>query len=203
MSLINLPVKKQAVEKYTWSTKPATAQENKRIIITDIGPADETFIFKNNRWAPINGQINLSTLAINVSVTGTTTNTQLHEVVVPAGLMSANGQLEVASLWSYTNSANSKTLRLYFGSFGGDSFIARVETSTTTSQYYTNIRNTNSVSTQIGLNGATTGGIGANGGAPSSGTVDTSLNQSLFFGAQLANSGETITLKGYKITYRE
>jgi hypothetical protein len=203
MSLINLPVKKQAVEKYTWSTKPATAQENKRIIITDIGPADETFIFKNNRWAPINGQINLSTLAINVSVTGTTTNTQLHEVVVPAGLMSANGQLEVASLWSYTNSANSKTLRLYFGSFGGDSFIARVETSTTTSQYYTNIRNTNSVSTQIGLNGATTGGIGANGGAPSSGTVDTSLNQSLFFGAQLANSGETITLKGYKIIYRE
>lgn len=203
MSLINLPKKKQVLEKYTWATKPATAQANKRILITDIGPADETFIFKNNRWAPINGQINLSALAINASVTGTTTNTQLHEVVVPAGLMSANGQLEVVCLWTYTNSANAKTLRLYFGSFGGASYISRGETTTTICQYYANIRNTNSVAAQVGLNGSYSGGIGANSGTILTSAIDTSVNQSLLFGAQLSNTGETITLKGYKITYRE
>lgn len=203
MSLINLPVKKQAVEKYTWATKPTSAQQNKRIIITDIGPADETFIFKGSRWVPINGQVNLSTASVNTSLTGTTTNTQLHEVVVPAGLMSPNGQLEIVHSWAYTNSANSKTLRIYFGTFGGTSYYGRSDTTTAFSQVYTSIKNRNDVASQIGINSAMYSGVGSTSGSFVTSTLDTSTNQSIIFSAQLASAGETATLKGFKITYRE
>lgn len=203
MSLINLPVSKTAIQKFTWATRPTSAQVGTKIIITDIGPADETFQFDGTRWFPINGQINLSTLSINTSVTGTITNTQLHEVIVPAGLMSVNGQLEIITLFNYTNSAGIKTLRMYFGGFGGVSFIARNETTTAVHQFITVIRNTNSLSSQVAMAAGTVGGVGASTNSRVITTVDTSLASSITWAGQLANTADVITLKSYKITYRE
>lgn len=203
MSIVNLPIKKMTTFKTTWSNKPASPQVGQRIIVTDIGSSDEAFIWNGTRWAPVNGQIQLASVAANASVTGTTTNTQLYEVIVPAGLMSPNGQLEIVSAWSYTNSANNKTLRLYFGLFGFAAYISRGETTTTSCQYYTTIRNSNSLTSQVGLNGATAGGIGASSNTIPTSNRDTTQAQSLLFGAQLAVGTETITLKGLKVTYRD
>jgi len=203
MSVVNLPIKKLALNKYTWSTKPTNPHIGTRIVITDIGPVDEIFKWNGSRWYPINGQVNLGTLSINASVTGTTANTQLHEVVVPGGLMSPNGQLEIVHNWTYTNSANSKTLRIYFGTFGGISYYGRSETTTTVSQVYTSIKNRNDVASQIGINSAVASGVGSTSGSFVTSTLNTSTNQSIIFAAQLASAGETATLKGFKITYRE
>jgi hypothetical protein len=43
------------------------------------------------------------------------------------------------------------------------------------------------------------GGFGVTTGALASGSVDTSVSQDLVLSAQLANSGETVTLESYTV----
>lgn len=203
MSLINLPKKKQAVNKSTWALRPTSAQVGQKILITDVGPSEEIFQWNGTRWFPINGQLILSSKAPNVSVTGTTTITQLDSVNIPAGLMSANGQIEILTLWSYTNSANAKTIRVYLGAVLGTSFMSRAETATVGSQMLTVIRAANSTTAQKGANNNIIGGLGISNAGITSSTFDMSLVQPIIFTGTLALSTETITLKGYKITYRE
>lgn len=203
MSTISLPVKKITTKKFTWATKPTSSQVGDLIVITDVGLSDELFRWTGSRWAPINSQIVLSAQSINASVTGTTTNTQLHEVVVPGGLMSANGQLELITVWSYTNSANTKSLRIYFGTFGGVQYLSSTATTSTTQQTYTSIRNANSLTNQIGFAFNAVGGAGAIGSTNVTSAINTVNNSSIFFGAQLVSAAEVITLKAYKVTYRE
>ena len=203
MSVVNLPIKKITSKKFTWATKPTSPQVGDLIVITDVGLSDELFRWTGTRWEPINKQIVLSAQSINSSVTGTTTNTQLHEVVVPGGLMSPNGQLELMTLWTYTNSANTKNLRVYFGSFGIALYTNRADTTTTIHQIYTAIRNNNSITSQIGINPGVIGGLGSTGNSNASSSVNTALNSSIYWGGQLVNNSEVITLKAYKVTYRE
>ena len=47
--------------------------------------------------------------------TGDTTQTSVHTYTLPAGTMGANGMIQIESLWSCTNNANSKTVRVKFG----------------------------------------------------------------------------------------
>ena len=130
------------------------------------------------------------------ALTGTTTETTLATVSVPGGAMGANGALRITLLAHYTNSANTKTIRVKLGS---DTFLAATLTATQTLQAMVIIRNANSASAQVATPIAMLGALGADAGAPATGTTNTGVNQDLIITGQLTNAAETLTLLGYTI----
>jgi len=135
---------------------------------------------------------------VAASVTGTTSETTLATAPVPAQAMGPNGVLRVTSLWSYTNSANIKTLKV---AFGGSNFLFVAPTTTATFQAVTTIGNRNAANAQVGppSAAASTGGMGATAAARVTASIDTTVAQDVAFKATLANAGETITLESYVV----
>lgn len=137
----------------------------------------------------------LAASGVLASTTGNTTENTLATIAIPAGAMGPNGILKVTSLWSYTNSANNKTLRMRLGGAAGTVFM---EIGNTTSAYYYSqriIQNRNSASSQIGHAGGTATFTTST--LATSGTINTANAQDLVLTGQLASAGETITLEGY------
>lgn len=135
----------------------------------------------------------LAQSAVAVPLTGTLTETTLATITIPANTLGANGQLELEALFSYTNSANSKTLR---AKFGGTQYLNLTLTTTAASQSLVRIANRNAANSQVGNI------VGSNGFGNSSGTlvtsaIDTAADVNLTITGQLANTGETITLESY------
>lgn len=135
----------------------------------------------------------------SASVTGTLTETNLAVCVVPS--MGPNDSLRVSALYSYTNSANSKTLRIRFSTSSGDisggASVMAVASTTTAAQYtQTLIHAANSTSSQITQS---TGTIQTSAAAPVSSNFDTTTTTYLNFNGQLSNTGETITLLAYNV----
>lgn len=126
------------------------------------------------------------------SVTGTASETTLATINIAAGAMGANGKIEVNADFSYTNSANAKTLRI---KLGGTTLWSGTPTATTGLAVRLTIRNRNAANSQRWraqhvLSSGTWG--------DSSGTaaIDTASATTITITAQLANTGETITLEG-------
>lgn len=129
-------------------------------------------------------------------VTGTLTKTALATISIPGGMLSANGMLRISTLWSYTNSANNKIISI---EFGGTAFFTATATTTNEFNDISMIRNRNSVTAQIAhlANGGNR--LGTAGSAPTTGAVNTAVDQNVIFYGTLANTGETITLEAYTI----
>jgi hypothetical protein len=146
----------------------------------------------------------LGSSGVPAAVTGTVSETILATVAIPGGLIGANGFIRVSSLWTYTNSANSKTVGWRFGAAGagtgGTSYMA---TPVTTSSLFVDnrfVRNVNSISSQKGAsNGNPTGGIGVSSGSPVTSSVNTGAACEIVFTGTLTNTGETITLQSYLV----
>jgi hypothetical protein len=147
------------------------------------------------REHPERGWQILSQSSVAVSVTGTTTETNLVTITVPANRMGANGRLRITAHWSYTNSANNKIQRIRFA---GTQLFASTQTTTTQQKVISEIGNRNSLSSQVTGVGGTVDGLGA-GTALVTTTHDTASNQNITLTGQLANAGETITLESYVV----
>ena len=138
----------------------------------------------------------LASSAVPVSITGTTAETALATIVVPAGALGPNGMMRVKAIYSYTNSANSKTLRARLGTTMVGGLLAQAAVTTTVASVLDFIvGNRNSQSSQIA--GMGTGGFVASTTATSTPTVDTSVETNIYLIGALANAGETITLEAY------
>lgn len=132
--------------------------------------------------------------------TGTTAETVLATVLIPGGAMGPIGRLRVISLWSYTNSANSKTMRIRLGGIAGLQVAAQVSTTTATVQTWQLIRNVNAENVQKMFNASSPVPFQtAATAALVTGAVNTAVDQNLVFTATLANTGETITLEDYMV----
>jgi hypothetical protein len=138
----------------------------------------------------------LAQSAVASSVTGTTTETTLASVTLPGGAMGANGQIEIISLWSYTNSANNKILKV---KFGGQQLAAITNTTTATEQLLNRAANRNNSSSQVSFSAFSTGGIGTSTNAINTFAVNSDSDVTIALTGQLANTGETITLESYII----
>lgn len=137
----------------------------------------------------------LASSAVAVSHTGSTTETTLATITVPAGAIGANGALRVTMVWSYTNSANTKTARLRLG---GTSFLVFNATTTSSVRIENQIHNVNSEASQKGwVNSGTA--FGSSTGTIVTASIDTTTAQDITFRGALANAGETITLESYLI----
>ena len=133
------------------------------------------------------------------SVTGTTTETTLATITIPANAMGPNGQIEIIPLWSFTNSANTKTMRVKFAS---TAFYTQAATATAVTQSLVRIANRNSASSQVGAPGANAG-LGNFTAAVITSAENTTSPVTLTITGQLTNTGETITLESYlvRVTY--
>ena len=143
----------------------------------------------------------LAQSAVAASVTGTTSETVLATIPVPAGAMGANGILRIITLWSVTNSADSKTLRVRLGGIGGTAYLGLGVTAVATAQELTLIRNRNSLSSQVGFAATPAASYGTSTTAVTTSAVDMSAAQDLVItGTIAANAGaNTITLEAYTV----
>ena len=128
------------------------------------------------------------------SVTGSSLQTILRTVDIPAGLMQAHSSIEMSSTWEMTNSANSRYLTILFGgspvlqatSANQPGFFDRRET-----------RNRGVKNAQITQ---LTGSPGYFGGIPKYTWIDTAAAQQLTFVADLRVVNEFIRIAGYTVS---
>lgn len=130
------------------------------------------------------------------AITGTTSETTLATIAIPAGAMGPNGKLEIVSLWSYTNSGNTKALRV---KIGGTTMQAVNATTTDVARLTTDIWNANSASSQVGMISGSSVAVGVVAGTIATAAVDTASAFNVTLTGQLTNTGETITLRGYSV----
>lgn len=135
--------------------------------------------------------------ATGMSVTTGTTETVLATVTIPANAVGANGVIRITALWTYTNSANSKTVRVRLGGLSGTSFGSAVATTTADLQLMYMIRARNSTSSQIGFAANAGASFQTTVTSPATGSVNMAVAQDLVFTGTTALSGETITLESY------
>lgn len=165
------------ITQHTWANKPAIAPLGQVICITDIGENGILCRGNGTKWIRMH-QINLYNLATPVALTGTTLETTMLTVSIPASLMNKRGRLNVLGLMNLTNNANLKTLKV---KFGGQTLATVTSTSQAALGFSTWLLNINSETAQ------------RNGNATSF-TIDTTIANDLVITGQLANSEDTLTL---------
>ena len=178
------------ISDYTWANKPSVAPSGQIICITDVGENGSLWRGNGTKWVRLN-PIKIFSLSAPVSSTGSTSVVTLATITIPAGLMGANGKLKIYPLWSTTNNANAKTLRLNTGG---------AVCSTMTSQSVPNnsglliIRNTNSEAVQKCSSGLVAG-IGLSFGSIAVLAIDTTAATTITLTGQLAVGTDTLTLE--------
>lgn len=138
----------------------------------------------------------LAQSAVAASVTGTTNETTLATIAIPAGAMGVNGSLRITTLWTTTNSANNKNLRV---KLGATAFTDIALTTTAAGQFQTHIRNRGAPNSQVAFIVGSGFPFASSAGSPFPGAIDTAVSQTLALTGQLANTGETITLEAYTV----
>jgi len=156
--------------------------------------------------APPSGFIVAATQG-QTSVTGTTSETNLAALKIPAGSMGKNGHVEVKCLWSYTNSANNKILAIRVGTTAGAivgpvAGSATTVTTTATAQTLTIIRSNNATNAQTIYSFPPTTPFGSSILANTATALDVTADFYLNINGQLALSTETLTLvHAYAVVY--
>jgi hypothetical protein len=147
----------------------------------------------------------LAATAVPQSLTGTLVETVLASIIVPAGIMQANGRLNIHSLFNVSNNANVKELFIRLGGTGINGAIMMhqyIATATTKGWYgYSKISNRGAMNSQIGDPEYGNGGgqFGEFGNGYYTGAVDMSQQQTLFITGKLGNVADTITLQSYEV----
>jgi len=177
------------ISDYTWANKPSVAPLGQIICVTDVGENGSLWRGNGTKWVRLN-PIKIFSLSVPV-LTASTSAVTLATIIIPAGLLGANGKLKIYPLWSTTNNANQKTLR---------AVLSGQVCSTMTSQSVPNnsglliIRNINSESVQRCSSGLIAG-IGSSSGSIAFGTIDTTAATTITITGQLAVGGDTMTLE--------
>jgi hypothetical protein len=135
--------------------------------------------------------------------TGDTTHTKVASVLVPAGAMGTNGQLDIEPVWSNNNSVNNKTRSVYLSAtdaIAGTAYSATNATTTVVTWFLHRIRNMNAANAQEGSHAVSaTGGPGSFGSVVTS-AIDTTANAYVVFSVQLADAGDSVGLDYYRVT---
>lgn len=136
----------------------------------------------------------------SVSHTGNTSETVLATVTLPAAAMGPNGRVNGKCTFNFTNSADSKTLRVRLGGIGGTMFSEVVRGAG--DQGYTfafGFANRNANNSQVGDNVLNSNGFGTHTSALPTGAIDTNSTQTIVITGQLASAGNTISLESFQI----
>jgi len=139
-----------------------------------------------------------------VAHTGTTAETKIASVLIPAGAMGANGMLDIQHTWSNNNDADDKTRNLRFGAaddLTGTSLMGVLSTTNVLHFNMHRVINNNSVSAQKGIVPAgATGGPGSFSTAAVTAAINTANASYVVFSGTLESGADSITLESYRIT---
>lgn len=134
--------------------------------------------------------------AVAVSNTGTTSEVALATITLP--ILQPNSIVEVTPIFSNTNSAGTKTLRVRFGGIGGTGYLGIAATTSINTQQKIIIRNRGVTNSQVGFVNTTT----VYGNTPSAlvtSSVDTSVSTTIVISGQLSSGADTVTLESYQV----
>jgi hypothetical protein len=136
------------------------------------------------------------------SITGSTSETVLANIKIPAGFLGPNARIHIDTYWSFTGTAGTKTRKIYFNSSaaaGGTAYLNAAGSSTDLgANYSTDIIANGATNAQVG--GPAAGNYSASSSALPTGTIDTTADSYIVMSMTLGNSGDTGTLTGYTVT---
>lgn len=136
----------------------------------------------------------------SAALTGSTDETIQATVTIPAGTIGANSAVKMTALWSMTNNANNKTLRIRLGGIAGTELFSLAVASSASYGVEKLFFNRATQASQVLTGVAIPRNQGNNSStATLTATVDTSAAQDLVFTAQLANGADSATLEFYLV----
>lgn len=134
--------------------------------------------------------------ATQQSHTGSTSETTLVTVSIPAGLMGSNGRVRVTVLGGATGASGNKTWRV---KFGGTAFLEIVGTTTTlSSRIQCEIANRNATNSQVG-GALAQGNWSTNTAAVITSAIDTTAAVNLTITGQLSSAGDSVSVESYLV----
>lgn len=140
----------------------------------------------------------LAKSAVAVSCPADTSEDALATITVPAGALGTNGFFRVTANFSFTNSANTKDMRIRFSGAGGTILVAKQMTTELSLTLNAICSNANATGAQYAV-----GNFGHTAGyatlAPVTPAADTTAATTIVISGQKASSGETLTLKSYLV----
>lgn len=142
------------------------------------------------------GRRTINAQAAASALTGTTSQTALRTIAIPANSMGANGRIVLEFKVSRTGAGGTCTINVYFGTLGtsGDKvFEVSLSAANATGIYRLTIENQNNAAIQVG-GGAGLTSFGNSATAIYGTTQDTTSAVNLIISATLVNSGDSVTL---------
>lgn len=145
---------------------------------------------------------NISTFATAgpASLTGATIETNITSIKIPANSLGKNGAVFASCLWSYPNSANSKSLIVRWSatqSALAGTLVGNLGAVTTSVVAQTGhiLRNNNATNAQLAFSASNVALYGIGAAAANTGTVDTTADAYLNINGILALGSETLTVQ--------
>lgn len=141
---------------------------------------------------------NVASSGVQSGVTGTTDETTLATITLPAGSMGANGWIRLRTLTSQTNNANSKTFKVYMG---GEEVINSTAgyTSSSTTARVTQVWNRNAENSQVAGAKSANDDPGESGAALTTFAVDTSADVTILITGRLTDGADELNLEAYSL----
>lgn len=137
--------------------------------------------------------------AVAVSAPADTSEDTLATCAVPAGAMGANGTLRITAVFSYTNNANVKTLRVRYSGASGTQFLNTGRSTQVTSTVTITLANRASTASQTGSAVEITGTAGTTANQVNTATVDTTGATSIIPTCQKATGTDACTLESFLV----
>lgn len=144
--------------------------------------------------------IKLAESVVQVATPADTTEDVLATVTIPANTVAANGQIRVWAMFSYTNSANNKTMRARLGGIGGTVYFTATRTSQLVTYAQVWIGNVNATNSQAGFYLETSAGATSQGTRATS-AIDMTASTTLVITGQKGLGSETLNLEGYGVEF--
>jgi hypothetical protein len=184
---------------YTWANRPSAVLYAGRIIaISDIGSTGSLWFSDGVAWVPLNRSVVLAASAVAVVTPADITEDVLATITVPANAMGANGVLRITTTWSYTNNANTKTVRIRYSGLTGALYVNSTLTTQLTIFAKAIIANRGVTNSQIGY----ADGVNASGGLianAATSAADTTASTTIVITGQKAVGTDTLTLESYLV----
>lgn len=127
------------------------------------------------------------------TITGSTAETSVYQLVIPAGALGPSGSLRISTLFGYTNNANVKTVRVKFGN-SSPMVLSGTPASTASTASMITIQNMGSESAQEAF-GSVAGPFGGSVLALVTSAIDTAIEQLLEITLQLAVGTDSASLR--------
>lgn len=143
-----------------------------------------------------NVPIILAQSAVAVSCPVDTTEDVLASIPIIGGIVGPHGSLRLTTLWTFTNSANTKSLRARLGGIGGTDYFGNVITTQLSLRHQIQIFNRGAQNSQIGFTASTQAFV-STANAHITSAVDLSLATTLLITGQKQVGAEALTLESY------